>query len=42
MEQKACKEIARHRFDDTFYIVDLGNTTRLYKVCTHCLWVLRP
>lgn len=32
IEQKASKEIARHQFDDTFYIVDLGNTTRLFKV----------
>jgi hypothetical protein len=32
VELKASKEIARNHFDDTFYVVDLGNTTRLYKV----------
>lgn len=32
IEQKACKEIARRNLDDTFYVVDLGNVTRLYKV----------
>eukprot|EP00200_Dunaliella_tertiolecta_P006583 CAMPEP_0202356146 /NCGR_PEP_ID=MMETSP1126-20121109/10740_1 /ASSEMBLY_ACC=CAM_ASM_000457 /TAXON_ID=3047 /ORGANISM="Dunaliella tertiolecta, Strain CCMP1320" /LENGTH=230 /DNA_ID=CAMNT_0048948869 /DNA_START=149 /DNA_END=841 /DNA_ORIENTATION=+ len=31
VERKACQEIARRNFEDTFYIVDLGNTTRLYK-----------
>jgi len=34
VEQKALKEIAKRHLegDDTFYIVDLGNATRLYKV----------
>ena len=34
LEQKARKEIARHQLEDTFYMVDLGNVTRLYKVAS--------
>ena len=32
MQAKACKEIVTHGLDDTFYIVDLANTLRMYKV----------
>jgi len=30
--EKACREISTHSLDDTFYIVDLGNVLRMYKV----------
>lgn len=29
---EACKHIEQLRLDDTFYIVDLGNVLRMYKV----------
>lgn len=32
MIEKACREISNHSLDDTFYIVDLGNVLRMYKV----------
>lgn len=34
MLQKACKEIVAHGLDDTFYVVDLANVLRMYKVMT--------
>ncbi len=32
--RKALKEIVRHNLDDTFYVVDLANVLRMYKVST--------
>ncbi len=32
MIDKACKEIVRHQLDDTFYVIDLANVLRMYKV----------
>lgn len=35
MHAEACKNISRHaELDETFYIVDLGNVLRMYKVMT--------
>lgn len=32
MHAEACKNIERHQLEETFYIVDLGNVLRMYKV----------
>ncbi len=32
MIAKACKEIAGRNLDDTFYLVDLANVLRMFKV----------
>jgi hypothetical protein len=34
--------ISAHRLDDTFYVYDLGNTTRLLKVCVSAAAALPP
>ena len=33
MEAEACKLIELHNLDDTFYMIDLGNVLRMFKVC---------
>ncbi|KAF5840290.1 ornithine decarboxylase 1 [Dunaliella salina] len=42
VERKAIQEIARRHFEDTFYIVDLGNTTRLYKAWKAAMPAVKP
>lgn len=43
MTDKACREIIKRRLDDTFYIIDLANVLRLYKVSPHHVQLLsRP
>lgn len=32
MKQEAIKHILRHKPDDTFYVVDLANVQRMFKV----------
>ena len=32
MQTEACKHIENLALDDTFYIIDLGNVQRMYKV----------
>lgn len=32
MKAEAMKHIVRHQAEDTFYIVDLGNVARMFKV----------
>lgn len=32
MQKEACKHIEQLSLEDTFYIVDLGNVQRMYKV----------
>ena len=32
MQKEACKHIEQLGLEDTFYIVDLGNVQRMYKV----------
>jgi hypothetical protein len=40
MLQKACKEISAHGLDDTFYLVDLANVLRMYKVKLGVDWMI--
>ena len=39
MQLEACKHIVQQGLEDTFYVVDLGNVQRMYKVRT--LWGAR-
>ena len=32
IQAEACKQIVHRRLEDTFYVVDLGNVLRMYKV----------
>ncbi len=34
MQAEACKHIEKEGLEDTFYIIDLGNVQRMYKVKT--------
>ena len=34
MQLEACKHIVQQGLEDTFYVVDLGNVQRMYKVRT--------
>ncbi len=33
LAEEAAQMIIEHKLDDTFYMIDLGNVTRMYKVC---------
>ncbi len=35
IQAEACRHIAAEQMDNTFYIVDLGNVTRMFKVNAH-------
>ena len=38
MQLEACKHIVQQGLEDTFYVVDLGNVQRMYKVRTLRSW----
>ena len=39
MRAEAIKHIMRHEVEDTFYMIDLGNVTRMFKVTRcMCMW----